>query len=474
MNQLKDLAGARLDVRKYLQYYEIGVKQVKIAEDGRTAYILNRCPFDPSHQGKDAAIFQDDNGKLGAKCFHDSCAGRGWAEFRNAIGPIRFKEHMIGGGGSSGTILSNPSFSRRTDSKSFDLEVVSNGELFDDPTELRFLIQDVLVEGQPCTLGGASKTLKTSLAVDMAVSVASKGQWLGHFDVLDDGPVFIVSAESGKPVLRDQMKAVCHQKGIDADGARALPIHWSFRRPQLANLAHLNVLAKTLEELEPKLVLLDPSYLLISGAGADSTKNLFAMGEVLGGISDAINQACGGTLILLHHVNKSAGRSVKGNMPMISLGDLAYAGFVEWTRQWLLLSRLTAYAEGSGHHEIHMSAGGSAGHSGSWAMKIDEGQPMAGGRMWEPKVMPFGQWGHDHQREQEESEINTLKTLGGQTVTIPQVAKLLGKTQTGAKEVLERAVTSLQASRSGEARNPVYIFHGEAKTDDERRHDPVQ
>jgi putative DNA primase/helicase len=56
------------------------------AEDGGTKYVLEECPFDPGHRGKDAAIFQGPNGELGAKCFHNSCSGNHWREFKAKIG----------------------------------------------------------------------------------------------------------------------------------------------------------------------------------------------------------------------------------------------------------------------------------------------------------------------------------------------------------------------------------------------------
>jgi hypothetical protein len=60
---------------------------VKGLPDGRTAYLLRHCPFNPEHTGKDVAIFQGPDGKLGARCFHDSCGGNHWQEFKQKIGP---------------------------------------------------------------------------------------------------------------------------------------------------------------------------------------------------------------------------------------------------------------------------------------------------------------------------------------------------------------------------------------------------
>jgi hypothetical protein len=53
---------------------------------GRTVYVLKECPFDHSHGDPDSCIMQAQNGGLSARCFHNSCSGRGWQEFKKAIG----------------------------------------------------------------------------------------------------------------------------------------------------------------------------------------------------------------------------------------------------------------------------------------------------------------------------------------------------------------------------------------------------
>lgn len=69
-----------------------GVKHKEPVEDGdRLKYVLEHCVFDESHQGKDAAVFitveGDELGKIGHKCFHDSCSNRTWHEFREKFDP---------------------------------------------------------------------------------------------------------------------------------------------------------------------------------------------------------------------------------------------------------------------------------------------------------------------------------------------------------------------------------------------------
>lgn len=81
--------GHRLKVEDWLRERGVGYR-VKSAPDchGRTVYLLDQCPFDPSHGAcKEVAIYQHPNGKPAARCMHQSCATRGWQDFKAAIGP---------------------------------------------------------------------------------------------------------------------------------------------------------------------------------------------------------------------------------------------------------------------------------------------------------------------------------------------------------------------------------------------------
>jgi hypothetical protein len=76
---------SRLDVGRWLSDRGVAFT-TRQASGGLTAFNIT-CPFDSSHGGTDAAILQLDGGGLSAKCYHDSCSGRSWAEFKEAIGP---------------------------------------------------------------------------------------------------------------------------------------------------------------------------------------------------------------------------------------------------------------------------------------------------------------------------------------------------------------------------------------------------
>jgi putative DNA primase/helicase len=90
----------RLKVDEWLRDRGIEFRPDKLP-DGRTRYRID-CPFDPSHKTPDAAIFQDRAGKLGARCFHNSCSGRAWQQFKEAIGRPEARHYdspLTGGAG---------------------------------------------------------------------------------------------------------------------------------------------------------------------------------------------------------------------------------------------------------------------------------------------------------------------------------------------------------------------------------------
>jgi putative DNA primase/helicase len=77
----------RLMVERWLSDRGVAFRRKDHAENkGRTVYVLAACPFDPSHADPDSCIMQEPGGRLSAMCHHNSCKGRGWTEFKSAIG----------------------------------------------------------------------------------------------------------------------------------------------------------------------------------------------------------------------------------------------------------------------------------------------------------------------------------------------------------------------------------------------------
>ncbi len=64
-----------------------GIKYRKQSVAGGTKYILDHCVFNEQHRGKDAAIFQRDNGAIAYVCFHNSCSQYTWKDVRLKFEP---------------------------------------------------------------------------------------------------------------------------------------------------------------------------------------------------------------------------------------------------------------------------------------------------------------------------------------------------------------------------------------------------
>ena len=81
--------GSSFNLDQFLAEHNVEVIK-KIPISTGTKYQLAECPFDPSHKHGDAAVFAYSNGSFGFHCFHNSCAGYHWHEFREKIDPSAY------------------------------------------------------------------------------------------------------------------------------------------------------------------------------------------------------------------------------------------------------------------------------------------------------------------------------------------------------------------------------------------------
>lgn len=239
--------------------------------------------------------------------------------------------------------------------------------------KLRFLIDGVWVAEHPGFFAGGMKDLETTLAVNAGISLATATPFLERFPVPQPCRVLLASAESGMATLQETARRICEAKELclaDIDN-----LFWTDWLPTLTSARHLDRLERTIEETACEVLFLDPVYLMMPGADAS---NLMTQGERLRPLSE-ICQRHRVSPILLHHTRKRG----KGdrNFDPPELSDLAWAGFGEYARQWILLGRREPYEPGTGLHRLWMSAGGSPGHGGMWAIDVEEG-PSGQPRHW--------------------------------------------------------------------------------------------
>jgi|GEM_PF-1700363 len=260
-------------------------------------------------------------------------------------------------------------------------ETLTSRELDGGAFDLEYLIPGLLVNRQPCVLAGPKKCLKTNILIDLTLSLASQAKFLNEFYTSRPVRVALVSGESGQATIQETARRVAHSKPWMnlADYENAF---WCFDLPKLGQADTAKTIITYIEKHALEVLILDPAYLCMPLG--DSAANLFLVGVMLSDLTK-VTAETGTSIILCHHTKKNGAGSA---FDPPELDNIAWSGFQEWTRQWLLLGRRAAYnPENNGHHELWLSAGGSAGHSGLWAVNVDEGSRQdQGGRRWDVSV----------------------------------------------------------------------------------------
>ena len=295
-------------------------------------------------------------------------------------------------------------------------------ELMQADLKQEFLIENVLVEGQPCIIGGPKKCLKTSIMLDMAVSLATGVSFLRRFEVAVPKRVLVMSGESGLVTIRNTIRRIAESADLEPEEIDNLFI--CDRVPRLDNISHIAILRKTLEEFHPDVVVFDPAYLMLT---TDKPESLFATGGQLLAIS-LLCQIHGATIIIAHHNSKSS--NVIGRTP--DLDDLSWSGFAEFARQWILVSRNKVFDPMTGDQHIKMVVGGSYGHGGEYDIRIQEG--VFPDRHWEVEMMDLNgiigqvakQSSAERKEEKRRKRILDILAKSTEPVSKTQIVKLSG------------------------------------------------
>lgn len=272
-------------------------------------------------------------------------------------------------------------YSQNKPDERLTFEAITSKELDENEYELEYLINGILMRGQPGVIAGPKKTLKTNISIDLALSLSSAGRFLGHFAADGEVRVGVMSGESGAATIQETARRIATAKeGRLKDFTNVI---WSFAVPQLGDASHIEALDRFIATHQLEVLVLDPTYLMMMGLG-DNAGNLFVVGSFLKSLGD-LAQRTGCTPLLCHHLKKG----IADPYEPAELENIAWAGFQEFVRQWILLNRRVRYdPDRGGHHELWMSVGGSAGHSGLWGLNVEEGTRQdIGGRRWEVDVI---------------------------------------------------------------------------------------
>ena len=189
-----------------------------------------------------------------------------------------------------------------------------------EPAAAQWLVQDLWGAAAVGVIGGAAKACKSTLALDLAVSVASATPCLGRFEVHTPGPVLVYLAEDALPRIRDRVAQLCQHRRVSLSD---LPLHvvtapsvrLDLERDRLA-------LQQTLSCLRPTLLILDPLVRLhrLDENSASDVSGLL-------GFLREINRRYQLAVMLVHHMAKRSrrdlGQALRGSSDLYAWLDSA-------------------------------------------------------------------------------------------------------------------------------------------------------
>jgi len=188
------------------------------------------------------------------------------------------------------------------------------------PAKARWLVESLWAASGVGILGGLPKCLKTWLATELSLAVASGRPALGRFQVPAAGPVLVYAAEDDLPSMRTRFQAVADARQVPLRDAPVYLVDVALLH--LDDKAQLRALHRTVEKVRPRLLVLDP-FVRIARVDENSAQEVSA---VLGSLR-ALQRQHDLAVLLVHHMRKSPsphpGQQLRGSSDFAAWSDSA-------------------------------------------------------------------------------------------------------------------------------------------------------
>lgn len=234
------------------------------------------------------------------------------------------------------------------------LPVVRAADLDDGDTLPRWLVDTLWARSAVGVLGGAPKTCKSWLALELALSVATGTLCLGAFDVDAPGPVLLYMAEDAASVVKARLVGLCRTRGLDL---ASVPIHVItspvLRLDRGRDQARLRAAVR---QLAPRLLVLDPFVRLHRIDENDA-------GEVsaLLGYLRALQRQHDVAVLVVHHARKNGSAGTQAGLSLRGSGDFHAWGdsnlYIRRHKDTLLLTIEHRAAAAPDPLRLHLVAG---------------------------------------------------------------------------------------------------------------------
>lgn len=187
------------------------------------------------------------------------------------------------------------------------------------PQAKLWLVEQLWLDQGVGIIGGEPKCCKSFMALDLAVSVASGASALREFKVNSPGHVLYFAAEDSLHIVRSRLDGICAAAGIDLKSLKLqLITAVSLRLDMLEDLERLR---RTIDDLRPKLLILDPFVRL----HRIDENNSGEVAPILAGLRE-LQRKYGLAVMLVHHAKKGAsssraGQALRGSSEFHAWGD---------------------------------------------------------------------------------------------------------------------------------------------------------
>jgi hypothetical protein len=195
------------------------------------------------------------------------------------------------------------------------LPVVRVDEIAEQDAAPSWLIEDLWGAAAVGLIGGHPKCGKTWLGLDLALSVASGTSCLGCYRVPRPGPALVYLAEDTLQMVRQRVQAMANQRELPLD---RLDMHViTAPRLRLDDAQDRARLLRTVEAVQPRLLLLDPLVRLHQANENDAVE----MAQLLSGLRE-LQKRFQVAVVVVHHTRKNGGGSGQPGQGLRGSSDL--------------------------------------------------------------------------------------------------------------------------------------------------------
>jgi hypothetical protein len=174
----------------------------------------------------------------------------------------------------------------------------------------RSLVGDLFQLDSLAVIYGPPSSGKTFLAMDIALSVATRRSWQGKEVV--DGPVLYVGAEDAAGIAK-------RARAWRARYGELGEIHWLLQRVPLLDSGAVGELCDKVADVAPALIVVDTLTRCMVGADENSTREMGLAVDAL----DRLRTVIGSCVVTIHHSGKDGSRGPRGSIVLLTAADTA-------------------------------------------------------------------------------------------------------------------------------------------------------